>query len=163
MSVKNYSNKAAYNAAGVPTDESRVALIEDTNEVMIDAVNAVVPTPQDGDAVFIDSDDNVFFVRRDTLNASLISSDWTLVGYAFGFDGKKYYTLDKNHSALQYLAVWQYSITAISSTSITISLRMKGDYDNAVSVPVTLTSAAINSTTVAEINAALEARATPAT
>lgn len=157
MSVKNYSNKAAYNAAGVPADESRVALIEDTNEVMIDAVNAVVPTPQDGDAVFIDSDDNVFFVRRDTLNASLISSDWTLVGYAFGFNGKQYYTYHKNHADLQYLAVWQYSITAISSTSITISLRMKGDYANAVSVPVTLTSAAINSTTVAEINAALEA------
>ncbi len=110
--------------------------------------------PQDGDAVFEDANGGVHFMRYDQCEEV---QGWTLIGYAFACDGNKCKVLDKAQSTAKYLSIWQYSITAISSTSISLKLRMKGDYDNYVTVPVTLTSAAINGTTVSEINAALEA------
>ena len=110
--------------------------------------------PQDGDAVFEDANGGVHFMRYDQCEEV---QGWTLIGYAFACDGNKCKVLDKAQSAATYLSIWQYSITAISSTSISLKLRMKGDYANYVTVPVTLTSAAINSTTVSEINTALEA------
>ena len=61
----------------------------------------------------------------------------------------------------------QYALTAITSTSLTLKLRIRdtsksGDaqYDTNINVPVTLTSTNFDATTVAEITAALEAKAT---
>ena len=160
--IKKYADNAAYVAAGMPTEESRVALIADTNEVKIDGVNVLVPVPGDGDAVFIDEDGNDRFVRYDTIQKDLIPEGWTHVGYAFGQRGRTYKVLDKNFptATFQWLGCWQYAITAVSASAIKFWLHMKGDYAAWVPIEVTLsddTDGYINATTVSEINAALEA------
>ena len=157
--IKRYTTPEAYVAAGVPTDESRVAQIEQTSEVKIDGVNVVVPFPSDGDAVFEDAEGNVKFVRGNTIQKDLLDATWTHVGFAFGFDGKKVKVMAKeeNTAGLKWLNCWQYAITAISATTIKFYLHMKGDYAAWVPIEVTLTSAAINATSAAEITAALEA------
>ena len=157
--IQTFSNQDAYAAAGKPTDESRVALIEDINAVKIDGVNVLTDMPEDGDVVFEDTDDSIFYVKRTTVNKNLINASWTHTGFAFSNNGRQVKVLDKTFpsTTYQWLACWQYAITAISSTSITIKLRMAGDYANYVEIPVALTSAAINATTVSEVNAALEA------
>ncbi len=160
--IKKYADNAAYVAAGTPTEESRVALIADTNEVKIDGVNVLVPVPGDGDAVFIDEDGNDRFVRYDTIQKDLIPEGWTHVGYAFGQRGRTYKVLDKNFptATFQWLGCWQYAITAISAAAIKFWLKMKGDYATFVGIEVTLSDDSddyINATTVSEINAALEA------
>ena len=63
--IQTFSNQDAYAAAGKPTDESRVALIEDINAVKIDGVNVLTDMPEDGDVVFQDADENIFFEDRD--------------------------------------------------------------------------------------------------
>ena len=160
--IKKYADNAAYEAAGMPTEESRVALIADTNEVKIDGVNVLVPVPGDGDAVFIDEDGNDRFVRYDTIQKDLIPEGWTHVGYAFGQRGKTYKVLDKNFpsATYQWVGAWQHAITAISDAAIKFWLKMKGDYATFVGIEVTLSDSSndyMNATTVAEINAALEA------
>lgn len=160
--IKQYPNDAAYAAAGKPVDESRVAQIEQTNEVKVDGVNVVVPIPGDGDAVFMDANGKEKFVRWNTINRSLLDPSWTHVGYAFGLKGRNYKVLDKAFPTTTYkwLNCWQYAITAISAATIKFWLHMKGDYAAWVGIEVTLsddTDGYINSTSVAEITAALEA------
>ena len=156
--IKRYTTPEAYVAAGLPTDESRVAQIEQTSEVKIDGVNVVVPIPGDGDAVFEDAEGNVKFVRWNTIQKNLLDETWTHVGFAFGFDGKKVKVMAKDeNSGLKWLNCWQYAITAISATTIKFWLHMKGDYAAWVPIEVELTSAEINATSAAEITAALEA------
>jgi len=157
--IKQYPNDAAYAAAGLPTSESRVAQITQDNEVKIDGVNVVVPVPGDGDAVFLDANGKERFVRFDTIQKNLIDPAWTHVGYAFGRKGRRFKVLDKAFptATYQWLGCWQYAITAISATTIKFWLKMKGDYANFVGIEVELTSAEINATSAAEINAALDA------
>ena len=159
--IKQYPNDAAYAAAGKPVDESRVAQIEQTNEVKVDGVNVVVPIPGDGDAVFMDANGKEKFVRWNTINRSLLDPSWTHVGYAFGLKGRNYKVLDKAFptTTYQWLNCWQYAITAISAATIKFWLKMKGDYANFVGIEVTLsddTDGYINETSAAEITAALE-------
>ena len=157
--IKQFTNEAAYAAAGKPVTESRVAQIADSNEVKIDGVNVLVPVPGDGDAVFIDESGKDRFVRFDTINKALLPAGWTHVGYAFAQRGKTYKVLDKNFpsAGFQWVGGWQHAITAISATTIKFWLKMKGDYATFVPIEVTLTSAEINATTAAEIDAAIDA------
>lgn len=159
--ITTYENNEEYVAAGLPTDESRVALVTDGNEVKVDGINVVTNNPVKGDVLFKDADGNKIFLKGGgELNASLIPSGWTLVGYVISRKGNKVKILDKNSSSAQWLACWQYAITAISSKNITIRLRMSNDYAAYTDVPVTLTSAAINATSANEISAAVAAKAT---
>lgn len=157
--IKQFSTPAAYAAAGMPTSESRIAQIAENNEVKVDGVNVVVPIPGDGDAVFIDASGIERFIRFNTINKNLIDASWTHVGYAFGLRGRRYRVLDKNFptATYQWLGCWQFAITAISATTIKFWLKMKGDYATFIPIEVTLTSAEINATSAAEINAALDA------
>lgn len=91
----------------------------------------------------------------DQLIPSLIPSSWTHVGYVYMRKGRKVGVIDKNVSSLKYADVLQFSITAITSTSVTINLRMSNDYATSTAVPVTLTSTNIDSTTASEINTAV--------
>lgn len=160
--IKRYSTPEAYAAAGVPTDESRVAQIEQTGEIKVDGVNVIVPIPGDGDAVFEDAEGNVKFVRYDTINKSRLDATWTHIGFAFGYDGKTVRVMakDENTAGLKWLNCWQYDITAISAATIKFYLHMKGDYAVWVPIEVTLSDSSngyINATSAAEITAALEA------
>lgn len=160
--IKSFPTPAAYAAAGKPVDESRVALILNTDEVRVDGVNVLMKRPSDVCAVFYDGDGNDWYVRWDTINASKIDPSWTHVGYAFGFDGKRCKVLDKAFSASTYkwLNCWQYTISAISASTIKFYLHMKGDYAAWIAIEVELSDSSdgyMNATTVSEINAALEA------
>ena len=160
--IKSFPTPAAYAAAGAPVGESRVAQIQSTGEIKVDGVNVLMDRPADICAVFEDPNGEVYYVRWDTIQKDRLSADWTCVGYAFNFDGKRAKVLDKNFPSTTYkwLNCWQYAITAISAASIKFWLHMKGDYAVWVPIEVTLsddTDGYINATTAAEITAALEA------
>ena len=166
--IKKFQNDAAYIAAGKPTTESRVALIEESNEVKIDGINVMVKNPTTGDAVYHDGTKYCFFKGGDQINHSLLTSNgYTLVGVVEGWIGDKVLVSNKSASNQKWLSVWKYAITAISSTSVTLKLRImdsskSGDarWETAINVSVTLTSAEINATSASEMSAAIKAKAT---
>ena len=118
--IKSFPTPAAYAAAGAPVDESRVAQIQSTGEIRIDGVNVLMDRPSDVCAVFEDPNGVVYYVRWDTIQKDRLSADWTHIGYTYGFDGKRTRVLDKNFpsASIQWLACWQYAITAISAARI---------------------------------------------
>lgn len=169
MSIKNFPNEAAYAAAAKPTIESQVAMIENTKAVKYDGVNVITVAPVVHDAVFLDESNKPVIIAADTLVKANIPSAWTYIGEVLE-------VVDNDHARVIYKDIsqskkWadvlQYALTAIASTDLTLKLRIRdtsksGDaqYGTAISVPVTLTSTAFDATTVAEITAALEAKAT---
>ena len=161
MAIKTYIDKAAYNAAAKPTTESQVSLIENTREIIVDGVNVVTISPIVGDVVFIDESSKIVFVKGgEWLQKALVPNTWTHVGYVYFRKGRKVGIIDKDATDAKWLDVCQYAITAISSTTLTIKLRMSPDYSVDTTVNVTLTSATIDATSAAEISAAVAAKAT---
>lgn len=161
--ITTYEDNAEYVAAGLPTDESRVALITENNDVKIDGINVVTLNPVKGDVLFHDADGNKIFLKGGgELNASLIPSGWTWVGVVISRKGNKVKILHKSSTSTTWLGCWQYAITAITSKNITIRLRMSNNYASYTDVAVTLTSAAVNATSAAEISSAVAAAATTA-
>lgn len=170
--IEQYNDAASYNSAGKPATESRVANIKDGNVSKFDGVNVpTTDTPMFGDAVYLDENDNKVAIRQDVYNRSLVPASWTYKGVFLGYhkDGR-WRTFLGNYSSLptlKYADVLQYALTAITSTSLTLKLRIRdtsksGDaqYGTNIDVPVTLTSTNFDATTVVEITAALEAKAT---
>ena len=170
--IEQYKDLANYNADGKPTTASRVANIKSGNLTKFDGINVpTTDTPVFGDAVYLDSDGNKIAIRKEVYNRSLVPSDWLYKGVFLNYykDGRWRVFLG-NYSSLptyKYADVLQYALTAITSTSLTLKLRIRdtsksGDaqYGTDISVPVTLTSTNFDATTVAEITAALEAKAT---
>lgn len=156
MAIKKYQTVSDYTAAGYPTTESRVAQIVSTNEIKIDGVNVKVDRPVLGDAVYKKDGAIHFFKGGDALNhTSLVNAGYTDLGQIIGYRNGKAIFLDKTISSSKYLNVWQYAITAISSTNLTIGLWMKGDYATRKDTAITLTAAELSDTTASEITAAL--------
>lgn len=161
MAIKSYANKAAYDAAVKPTIESQVSLIETTREIIVDGVNVITTSPVVGDLVFLNESNEITYVKGGSwIQKAIIPSAWTHVGYVYTRKGKQVGVIDKNTADLKYLDVCQYAITAISSTTLAIKLRMSPDYAVDTTVDVTLTSATIDATSAAEISAAVAAKAT---
>ena len=160
MAIKSYANKAAYDAAVKPTIESQVSLIETTREIIVDGVNVITTSPVVGDLVFLNESNEITYVKGGSwIQKAIIPSAWVHVGYVYLRKGRKVGVIDKNTADLKYLDVCQYAITAISSTTLAIKLRMSPDYAVDTTVDVTLTSTAIDATSVAEISAAVAAKA----
>lgn len=170
--IEQYNDLANYNADGKPTTASRVANIKSGNLTKFDGINVpTTDTPMFGDAVYLDENGNKVAIRRDVYNRSLVPASWTYKGVFLDYykDGR-WRTFLGNYSSLptyKYADVLQYALTAITSTSLTLKLRIRdtsksGDaqYGTNINVPVTLTSTNFDATTVAEITAALEAKAT---
>lgn len=170
--IEQYNDLANYNADGKPTTASRVANIKSGNLTKFDGINVpTTDTPVFGDAVYCDSDGNKIAIRKEVYDRSLVPSDWLYKGVFLNYykDGRWRVFLG-NYSSLptyKYADVLQYALTAITSTSLTLKLRIRdtsksGDaqYGTNINVPVTLTSTDFDATTVAEITAALEAKAT---
>lgn len=169
--IKTFPNINAYGAAGVPTTESRVASINEGNEVKIDGVNVEKKVARWCDTIMEDADGNLHIFDRDTFNINRLPVSWTYKGpYMYDYNSEYMAVFNGNFSSLpsfKYADIIQHAITAISSTSITINLKiqdtsMSGDaqYATLIPVAVTLTSAEINATTAAEISAAVAAKAT---
>ena len=160
MAIKSYANKAAYDAAVKPTIESQVSLIETTREIIVDGVNVITTSPVVGDLVFLNESNEITFVKGGSwIQKAIIPSAWVHVGYVYLRKGRQVGVIDKNTADLKYLDVCQYAITAISSTTLAIKLRMSPDYAVDTTVDVTLTSTAIDATSAAEISAAVAAKA----
>jgi len=170
--IEQYNDVASYNSAGKPTTESRVANIKEGNVSKFDGVNVpTTDTPVFGDAVYLDDGGNKVAIRKDVYNRSLVPASWTYKGVFLYYrkDGR-WATFLGNYSSLptaKYADVLQYALTAITSTSLTLKLRIRdtskssdAQYGTNIDVPVTLTSTNFDATTVAEITAALEAKAT---
>ena len=168
MAIKNYINKAAYDAAPKSAIESQVSMLESTKEVIYDGVNVITQEPVMGDPFFLDEGNNPVFIKASTLVKANIPSAWTAVGQVkFRVNANHVLLLNKGVDSKKYANVLQYALTAISSTSLTLKLRMRdtsktsdAQYATDIEIPVTLTSTDFDATTVAEITAALEAKAT---
>ena len=159
--IKKFDTKAAYAAAGYPTEESRVAEIANSKEVMIDGVNVAVRVPQTGDAVYKLDGEKYYFRGGDALQHALLTAKgFEDLGQVAGWQDGKIVFLDKDISSAKYLDVCQYAITAISSTSLVIKLRMGPDYSVDTTVNVALDDTEINSANAAAISAAVAAKAT---
>lgn len=160
MAIKSYANKAAYDAAVKPTIESQVSMIETTREIIVDGVNVITTSPAVGDLVFLNESNEITFVKGGSwIQKALIPSAWVHVGYVYLVKGRKIGVIDKEAVDRKYLDVCQYAITAISSTTLAINLRMSPNYAVDTTVDVTLTSTAIDATSAAEISAAVAAKA----
>ena len=161
MAIKSYANKAAYDAAVKPTIESQVSMIETTREIIVDGVNVITTSPAVGDLVFLNESNEITYVKGGSwIQKAIIPSAWVHVGYVYLRKGRKVGVIDKNAADVKWLDVCQYAITAISSTTLAIKLRMSPDYAVDTTVDVTLTSATIDATSAAEISAAVAAKAT---
>ena len=166
--IKIFKDKAAYNAAPKPTIESQVSMLESTKEVIYDGVNVITLEPRLGDILYLDESNASVFISAKSFKKANIPSAWTYIGEVIErVDSDRVRVLNKNVSTLKYCDVLQYALTAISSVNLTLKLRIRdtsksGDaqYATAIDVPVTLTSTAFDATTVSEITAALEAKAT---
>lgn len=161
MAIKNFPNKSAYDLSVKPTIESQVSLIETTREIIVDGVNVITTSPTVGDVLFLDEANNKVYIKGGSwIQKAIIPSAWTHVGYVYTRKGNQVGIIDKNAADRKWLDVCQYSITTISSTTLAIKLRMSPDYSVDTTVDVTLTSAAIDATSAAEISAAVAAKAT---
>ena len=160
MAIKSYNSKADYDAAVKSSIESQVSMIETTREIIIDGVNVVTTEPVPGDVVFLNESNEVVFIKGGSwIQKANIPSAWTHVGYVYMRRGRQIGVIDKATADLKYLDVCQYTITAISSTTLAIKLRMSPDYGVDTTIDVELTSAEINATSAAEISAAVAAKA----
>lgn len=157
--IKDFNTVKEFNAFTPEQTESTLLHVEETNQVAVNGVNVVTANPQIGDAVYLNSEKKVVYIQGTTLVRSLISSNWTHVGEVYLRQGNQVAVLNKVGTGVKYLDVCQYAITAISSTTLAIQLRMSPDYSVNTQVDVTLTSAAINATSAAEISAAVAAKA----
>lgn len=161
MAIKSYPNKQAYDAAVKPTIESQVSMIETTREIIVDGVNVVTTSPAVGDLVFLNESNEITYVKGVAwIQKAIIPSAWVHVGYVYLRKGRKVGVIDKNAADVKWLDVCQYAITAISSTTLAIKLRMSPDYAVDTTVDVELTSTNIDATSAAEISAAVAAKAT---
>jgi len=158
--IKDFNTVKEFNAFTPEQTESTLLHVEETNQVAVNGVNVVTNNPQVGDAIFLDNQKKVVYIQGSTIVRTLISPNWTHVGYVYLRKGKQIGVIDKNTADLKFLDVCQYAITAISSTTLAIKLRMSPDYAVDTTVDVTLTSTAIDATSATEISAAVAAKAT---
>lgn len=161
MAIKSYNTKADYDAAVKSTIESQVSMIETTREIIVDGVNVVTTQPTAGDVVFLDDQNKIIYVKGGVwIQKANIPVAWTHVGYVYFRKGKQVGVINKDGADRKWLDVCQYALTAFTSTSVNLKLRMAPNYDVETSIDVTLTSTNIDATTASEISAAVAAKAT---
>ena len=121
MAIKSYANKAAYDAAVKPTIESQVSMLETTREILVDGVNVITTEPVPGDLVMLDESNQVRYLKGGSwIQKANIPSTWVHVGYVVIRKGRQVLVVDKTGTDEKYLDVFQYAITAISSTTLAI-------------------------------------------
>ena len=167
MAIKEVNTQSEYAAQPKSGIETTLTGVSDGNRVHVDGINVRVETPELGDAVYADANGYYFYKGGDRLNHALLAAaGLTAVGPVCGFLDGKAVVMNGTEADRKYADVLQYTITAITSTTPTINLRLRdtsksgqAQYDSNVPVTPTLTSAEINATTAAEISAAVAAKA----
>lgn len=112
--IERYSDEAAYQTAGFPTDESRIALIESTNGIKVDGVNVQVDIPELGDAVYHDGSKVIFFKGGDQFNAANLPETIksNKVGEVLDIIGDYALIANKEQLSYKYADVLQYVLNA---------------------------------------------------
>ena len=162
MAITNFNTQNDYESAGLPTSESRVALVESTNDVKIDGVNVITQNPVIGDAVFHDGSKVVFMKGGDQLVKNAVPAGYTFVGVVFGRRGKNALVLNKAQASKKYLDVTQFEWTDAvcdgAEHQKTIRLRFGiPNWDTNTSITFTYTASTM-AEAAAAIQAAIEAK-----
>lgn len=157
--IKQFDDKTAYEAYTPSTDQSDVMHVKSTNEIHPHGVNVVTDSPDVGDLLYLDGNNEKVWIKgesdENTINKSLIPSDWTLVGAVFRREGKQVRIVNKDYEDHVQSQISPFQITEITSTDVTISLW--GNDAKQHDVKVTLSAAEISAATAQEINDAVVA------
>ena len=139
MAFKRYNTESAYEAAGLPESESRIALIDETERVAFDHVNTETTEPVLGDAVFLKTETvdgetvvtPVVLKGGDALRPSLIPANYTYVGPVL--ERISHDTVSVIHNTFgsaKYADVVQFTLTGLTldgdEHSASIGLRLTG-------------------------------------
>ena len=149
--IKKYSDEATYTAAGVPTDESRVALVESTNDVKFDGLNVQVDIPEPGDAVYHNDSEAVFYKGGDQFNASKLPTaiQNNKIGVVTDIVGDYAVIINKDAANDKYADVCQYQLNAPTLDGAehtqTIGLRLSVNYSANTNITFIHTSSCRNS------------------
>lgn len=159
MAIKNYANKAAYNAATKPTIESQVSMIETTREIFVDGVNVVTNEPAKGDVVFLNESNVAVFIKGGSwIQKANIPSAWTHVGYVVARYGRKILIIDKTGTDEKYADVVQFKLADPtldgSEHTASIGVRVTGGTSAGYSSNTTI-SYTYTATTLADVVTAL--------
>lgn len=165
MAIKNFPNKAAYDAAAKSTIESQVSMIETSREIIVDGVNVVTTEPTVGDALFLDEQNNKVFVKGgDWIQKAITPSAWTWVGTVFMREGRQVGIVHKTGSDDLYCDVLQYTLNTPTldgqEHTASIGVRVTGGtsagYDSNTTINYTYTATTLDEVCAA-LNAAIEA------
>ena len=111
MAIKNFPNKAAYDAAAKPTIESQVSMIETTREIIVDGVNVITTEPAAGDAVFLNEANAIVYIKGGSwIQKANIPSAWTHVGYVVNRKGRQALIINKTGTDEKYADVVQFKL-----------------------------------------------------
>ena len=126
--IKTYPNRAAHDAAVKSEMESTVALLENTNEVVIDGVNVVVDQPGVGDIVCYDENRKIKFIALDTFQAGVFPAAWETVGVVALRRGNELTIVSKENASQKWMDVYPYVVTGyeLDGTEHTAQLRLHG-------------------------------------
>lgn len=126
--IKTYPNRAAHDAAVKSEMESAVALLENTNEIVIDGVNVVVDQPGVGDIVCYDENRKIKFIALDTFHAGVFPAAWETVGVVGLRRGNELMIVAKENAAQKWMDVYPYVVTGyeLDGEEHTAQLRLHG-------------------------------------
>ena len=165
--IERYSDETAYQAAGFPTDESRIALIESTNDIKVDGVNVQVDVPELGDAVYHDGTEVKFYKGGDQLNLATLPTGIknNKVGEVLDIIGDYALIANKDQPSYKYADVLQYALNAptldgeehIQSIGLRLSGGTSGGYDAYTTIRFTYTATTLEEVVTA-LNAAIEVK-----
>ncbi len=108
--IKEYSNKAAHDAATRSTTESEVSIALDTRECLIDGVNVKISlSPKVGDIVCHDANNAVHFIALDTFHA--LPTGWVVIGVVAHRQGKRILVAYKAQASKKFADVYQWIVS----------------------------------------------------
>ena len=123
--IKSYPTRDALVSAGVPTNESRVALVADENDVVVDGVNVIVGIPRFADPMFTDASGKTVIIAQETLVPASIPAGWTYKGpFLMDWDDKYHLALNGTFTSLptrKFADMVQFEV-AVPSASGALSL-----------------------------------------
>lgn len=151
--IETYATRAEYEAATLPTDESTVARIEATNEVLVNGVMVVTTAPQKGDIAVYDDEKNVRFITFDSFDLAKMPTGWAVIGFVEWARGRKVkvdYVLPANY---KWAAYFLWNVTGYN----TDGAEHPFSFAVTVSSVVYTCEGNYSGTTVAEIAASMDA------
>ena len=116
--IEKYENEAAWNSA--EKTENTLGLIQNTGEIKTKGFNIITKSPKVGDAIYLDSNNDIRAIELDSLTPSLLSG-WTSVGSVYHTEGDNIWIVAKNGGAYKWaaVAIWRVTGYTLDGTSRT--------------------------------------------